>query len=543
MSAKLSHGATGVTSSVWAGAADRTDTADIIGHDTASVTAGAGSKTANTLRHGVGAAAAHARRRLNSGRPTKIIEANASDRIAARAAKGGASGKIAALRSTGKTLAGGVGRVGRAGSARLKDLDTRLMQADTDDASRIATATRSAAYRASGKATSSVKSMWRHRKAPVRAARAGADVARAGARAAVAAANFVRGVAVRTVSAIASAAASISMPLIPIAASVLAVVMLVVSVAGLFAGTGQAGVKNVPSEYVSDVQRAGSICAAITPAAIAAQIEAESGWDPQAQSPAGAQGIAQFMPSTWAAHGLDGDGDGTADVWNPHDAIWSQGNYMCSIVTQVEGLKRTGAVSGDTLSLALAAYNAGLGAVVQHGGIPPYTETRNYVSKITGLISKYQGDATFDDSSGQTGQLSPSLTVSAAGYVSTAGIDLSPGSTYAWGQCTWWAAIRRAQIGKAVDPYMGNGGDWGSKAIALGYSVGSSPRPGDAICFHRGVLGADATYGHIGIVEAVYDDGSILISEANARGVGVVSTRTITASQLAAAGTGIQFIH
>lgn len=57
------------------------------------------------------------------------------------------------------------------------------------------------------------------------------------------------------------------------------------------------------------------------------------------------------------------------------------------------------------------------------------------------------------------------------------------------------------------------------------------------------MLGADATYGHIAIIEEVHKDGSILISEANAKGVGVVSTRSITAAQLKAVGNGVQYIH
>ena len=88
------------------------------------------------------------------------------------------------------------------------------------------------------------------------------------------------------------------------------------------------GVANVPGEYQGVVLRAGSICPEITPPLIAAQIEAESNWNPNAGSGAGAQGMAQFMPGTWASAGKDGDGDGKADILNPKDAIYSQGAYM-----------------------------------------------------------------------------------------------------------------------------------------------------------------------------------------------------------------------
>ncbi|MDT9091866.1 CHAP domain-containing protein, partial [Escherichia coli] len=75
--------------------------------------------------------------------------------------------------------------------------------------------------------------------------------------------------------------------------------------------------------------------------------------------------------------------------------------------------------------------------------------------------------------------------------VDITGIDQSAGASYAHGQCTWWAAIRPAQIGRRVDPYMGNGGSWDASARRLGMHVTGTPHAGDAICFHPGVLGAD----------------------------------------------------
>jgi len=149
------------------------------------------------------------------------------------------------------------------------------------------------------------------------------------------------------------------------------------------------GVANVPGEYQGVVLKAGSICPEITPPLIAAQIEAESGWNPKAGSHAGAQGIAQFMPRTWASAGKDGDGDGKADILNPQDAIYSQGVYMCSLASEVKKRISSGKLKGDAAQLALAAYNAGMGAVDAAGGIPQYAETQNYVPKIMGLMAKY----------------------------------------------------------------------------------------------------------------------------------------------------------
>lgn len=67
----------------------------------------------------------------------------------------------------------------------------------------------------------------------------------------------------------------------------------------------------VPAAYRDDILKAGSICEGISPALIAAQIAAESNWNENAGSHAGAQGISQFMPATWnGGAGMDGDGDG-----------------------------------------------------------------------------------------------------------------------------------------------------------------------------------------------------------------------------------------
>ena len=153
-------------------------------------------------------------------------------------------------------------------------------------------------------------------------------------------------------------------------------------------GAAQGGA-NVPGEYQGVVLKAGSICPEITPPLIAAQIEAESGWNPKAGSHAGAQGMAQFMPRTWASVGRDGDGDGKADILNPQDAIYSQGVYMCSLASEVKERISSGKLKGDVAQLALAAYNAGMGAVDAAGGIPQYAETQNYVPKIMGLMAKY----------------------------------------------------------------------------------------------------------------------------------------------------------
>jgi hypothetical protein len=101
---------------------------------------------------------------------------------------------------------------------------------------------------------------------------------------------------------------------------------------------------------------------------LAAQLYAESNFNPFARSRAGAEGIAQFMPGTAAAVGL-------LDPFDPESAIDAQAHLMRDL------LGRFGSVP-----LALAAYNAGPGAVSACGCIPAFPETRAYVARILGLL-------------------------------------------------------------------------------------------------------------------------------------------------------------
>jgi murein DD-endopeptidase MepM/ murein hydrolase activator NlpD len=107
---------------------------------------------------------------------------------------------------------------------------------------------------------------------------------------------------------------------------------------------------------------------------VAAQLQQESGWNPDARSPAGAQGLAQFMPGTWQTYGNGGN------PFHPEDAIAALGRYMAALKEQVRPFAADDA--GELVRLTLAAYNAGPGAVQEHSGIPPYPETQQYVEKI-----------------------------------------------------------------------------------------------------------------------------------------------------------------
>jgi cell wall-associated NlpC family hydrolase len=135
------------------------------------------------------------------------------------------------------------------------------------------------------------------------------------------------------------------------------------------------------------VIKAGSLCPAITPALIAAQIQVESGWNAQDLSPAGAQGIAQFMPGTFPSYAADDDGTGNVSPFNPADAIVGASRYDCALVAGMRALAESSGT--PALSLALAGYNAGPKAVADAGGIPPLVETQDYVTRVEALAATY----------------------------------------------------------------------------------------------------------------------------------------------------------
>ena len=86
---------------------------------------------------------------------------------------------------------------------------------------------------------------------------------------------------------------------------------------------------------------------------------------------------------------------------------------------------------------------------------------------------------------------------------------------YPQGQCTWYVYNRAKQLGVSFSPYMGNGGQWYQ---VQGYHSSHTPKAHTALSFVNGQAGSDPTYGHVAFVEAVKDDGSILISEMNVYG-------------------------
>lgn len=184
--------------------------------------------------------------------------------------------------------------------------------------------------------------------------------------------------------------------LVVVIAAVVGLLLLITLIGGMFGGgssdsgssetaactpgnSTDTGVE-IPSEYQDAIDAAAEE-AGFSPNVIGAQIQQESGFDPTVESPVGAQGIAQFMPGTWAEIGQGGD------VFDPDDAIAAMGRYMKDLRSYMEDH-----ASDDEhlLELVLAGYNAGQGAVQQHdydldlmfqsGGYKE--ETKPYVENI-----------------------------------------------------------------------------------------------------------------------------------------------------------------
>jgi len=112
----------------------------------------------------------------------------------------------------------------------------------------------------------------------------------------------------------------------------------------------------------------------VDPALLAGLVRQESNFNAAAVSPAGARGLTQLMPATAA-------GLGVANPSDPVQALEGGARYL---------RRQLDAFGGD-VTKALAAYNAGPGAVQRYGGVPPYAETQAYVQKVQAFAAAYRG--------------------------------------------------------------------------------------------------------------------------------------------------------
>ncbi len=114
----------------------------------------------------------------------------------------------------------------------------------------------------------------------------------------------------------------------------------------------------------------------LDPALLAGLIKAESNFNPTVGSGAGAQGLTELMPAT-------AESVGVKDPHNPAESIEGGAHVLREMLDKF----------GGNVELALAAYNAGPGAVEQYGGIPPYSETQAYVPRVLGFAGEFRQGA------------------------------------------------------------------------------------------------------------------------------------------------------
>lgn len=141
---------------------------------------------------------------------------------------------------------------------------------------------------------------------------------------------------------------------------------------------------SVPPEFEPWILAAAKTCPEITAPLLAGQTDQESGgFNARAyNATSGASGPAQFLPSSMATEGVDGDGDGTKDPYSIPDAMMSMAAYDCKLLAlSREGLQ-DGSLTGDAVDLALSMYNCGPGAVQAAGGICGNAETQGYAPVI-----------------------------------------------------------------------------------------------------------------------------------------------------------------
>ena len=268
-------------------------------------------------------------------------------------------------------------------------------------------------------------------------------------------------------------------------------------------------------------------------------------------STAGAFGHTQFMKCTWVGwsypgcNGTLGNADVPENVYTDPEKISQYGG---------EGVDGNGNGKADPMEISDAL--SATAKKLEKDGVNSNTESAvfnynrsdDYVSKVLNHYNAYKSDVSFVTAGIED--------VENLGSPSSGGIptdfafdgEFPPpnGSeydiitpTYPWGQCTWYVHQRRAEIGAPLPTTLSHGGLWYSRAKSQGYNTGDTPTEGAAASFPFGYMNTPEAYGHVAFVEKVNDDGSIIISESNVEGLGVISQRKLTASE----AEGLNYVY
>lgn len=226
---------------------------------------------------------------------------------------------------------------------------------------------------------------------------------------------------------------------------------------------------------------------------------------------------------------------GNGELYSINSAFRKYPNYAASLGDYVQLLR--GGISGNAGYYQKTWRSTAKNYLrTTHALTGTYATDTSYGKKLNSIIAVYnltQYDRPkVDQSSGifiKGKEEIPSEYRTLMRYPDYNGVNYNTSGSYPAGQCTWYAFNRVKQLGKSVDDFMGNGGEWGTKGKALGYEVGREPKVGWLISFTPGTAGSDPRYGHVAFVEAVRPEG-ILISEGNVYGGNIISYRVIDAS-------------
>jgi len=226
---------------------------------------------------------------------------------------------------------------------------------------------------------------------------------------------------------------------------------------------------------------------------------------------------------------------GNGELYSINSAFRKYPNYAASLGDYVELLR--GGISGNDSYYKQTWRSEAKNYLRTTNALTgTYATDTTYGQKLNSIIALYHltqyDQAKVEQSSSGSGvfikgkEEIPTEYKSQMKYPDYNGVNYNSSGSYPVGQCTWYAFNRVKQLGKTVDDYMGNGGEWATKGKALGYEVSQKPKAGWLISFKPGVAGSDARYGHVAFVEVVRPEG-ILISEGNVYGGTVISYRVI----------------